>query len=98
HWIDNVVDNDNLKFVTPSQVVQELQPISIVSVPNPISWADEERDITSWLGNEMQKEAFEKLYFLSPRMKNCNNAELNKDWNYLQESDHFYFMSTKYFI
>jgi alpha-amylase len=97
HWVDNVVKNDILKFVTPSQAVQELQPISIVSVPDPISWADEERDLTSWLGNEMQKEAFEKLYVLSQRMTNCKNEELIKDWNYLQESDHFYYMSTKYF-
>ncbi len=97
HWVDTVVKNDNLKFVTPSQAVQELQPISIVSVPDPISWADEERDLTSWLGNEMQKEAFEKLYVLSQKMTNCKNDDLIKDWNYLQESDHFYYMSTKYF-
>ncbi len=96
-WVANVVKNDNLKFITPSQAVQELQPISIVSVPEPISWADEERDLTSWLGNEMQKEAFEKLYVLSQRMANCKNEELNKDWIYLQESDHFYYMSTKHF-
>lgn len=97
HWVDNVVKIDNLKFVTPTQAVQELQPISIVSVPDPISWADEERDLTSWLGNEMQKEAFEKLYVLSQRMDNCKNDDLIKDWNYLQESDHFYYMSTKFF-
>ncbi len=97
HWVDNIVKNENLKFVTPSQAIQELQPVSIVSVPDPISWADEERDLTSWLGNEMQKEAFEKLYVLSQRMANCKNDELIKDWLYLQESDHFYYMSTKYF-
>jgi alpha-amylase len=97
HWVDNVTKNENLKFVTPSQAIFELQPISIVSVPDPISWADEERDLTSWLGNEMQKEAFEKLYVLSDRMANCQDNELIKDWNYLQESDHFYYMSTKYF-
>ncbi len=97
HWIDKVVKNDNFLFATPSQVVQELQPISIVNVPYPISWADEERDLTSWLGNEMQKEAFDKLYVLSHKMLQCKNIELIKDWNYLQESDHFYYMSTKYF-
>ncbi len=97
HWVGNVVKNDNLKFVTPSQAIQELQPISIVSVPDPISWADEERDLTSWLGNEMQKEALEKLYVLSQQMIKCNNYKLIKDWNYLQASDHFYYMSTKYF-
>lgn len=97
HWVDVIVRSNNFKFATPSEVIQELQPVSQVNVPNPISWADEERDLTSWLGNEMQKEAFEKLYSLAPMMENCHNEELIKDWKYLQESDHFYFMSTKYF-
>jgi alpha-amylase len=97
HWVNNIVKNNNFKFSTPSEVIQELQPISLVSVPQPISWADEERDLTSWLGNEMQKEAFEKLYSLTPLIEKCQNEELLRDWKYLQESDHFYFMSTKYF-
>jgi alpha-amylase len=97
HWVEIVVENNKLKFATPAEVLKELQPISLVSVPNPISWADEERDLTSWLGNEMQKEAFDKLYVLSHRIENCRDEELLKDWNYLQESDHFYYMSTKFF-
>lgn len=92
-----IIENPNLKFTTPTEVVEELQPISAVSVPHPISWADEERDLTAWLGNEMQKEAFEKLYNLRQQMEKCNDIKLNKDWNYLQVSDHFYYMSTKFF-
>jgi alpha-amylase len=92
-----VVKSKKLKFATPSEVVEELQPVSVVSVPHPISWADEERDLTAWLGNGMQKEAFEKLYSLKHQMAKCTNVELQKDWNYLQVSDHFYYMSTKYF-
>jgi len=85
-----------LKFATPSEVIDDLQPISAVSVPHPISWADEERDLTAWIGNGMQKEAFEKLYNLREQMAQCTDSELLKDWNYLQVSDHFYYMSTKY--
>ena len=92
-----IIESPTLKFSTPTEVVDELQPISTVHVPNPISWADEERDLTAWLGNGMQKEAFDKLYNLRNQMAKCNNKELNKDWNYLQVSDHFYYMSTKYF-
>ena len=92
-----IINNRNLRFATPTEVVEDLQPVSVVSVPHPISWADEERDLTAWLGNRMQKEAFEKLYELRFRMAKCNNPELQKDWNYLQVSDHFYYMSTKYF-
>lgn len=91
-----VVENKELAFATPSEVVERLQPISTVSVSDPISWADEERDLTAWLGNGMQKEAFGKLYELESRIQRCNDEELIKDWNYLQVSDHFYYMSTKY--
>lgn len=92
-----IIARPDLKFATPSEVTEELQPISAVSVPYPISWADEERDLTAWLGNEMQKEAFEKLYNLRKQMEKCSDPELNRDWNYLQVSDHFYYMSTKYY-
>ena len=91
-----ITNHQALKFATPSEVIDDLQPISAVSVPYPISWADEERDLTAWLGNGMQKEAFEKLYNLREQMAKCTDSELLKDWNYLQVSDHFYYMSTKY--
>ncbi len=92
-----IADHNTLHFATPSEVIDELQPISAVSVTYPISWADVERDLTAWLGNDMQKEAFEKLYNLSSQMTKCTDPDLIKDWNYLQVSDHFYYMSTKYF-
>jgi alpha-amylase len=92
----NVIAEKNLKFATPSEVVEQLQPISAVSAPEIISWADEERDLTAWLGNGMQKEAFRKLYEMNARMLRCKDKELVKDWNYLQASDHFYNMSTKH--
>ncbi|WP_303923208.1 glycoside hydrolase family 57 protein [Draconibacterium sediminis] len=94
---EQVVKSDKLKFSTPSEAVNELQPISVVSVPHPISWSDEERDLSAWLGNEMQKEAFDKLYAMKGQMARCTDAVLQKDWNYLQASDHFFYMSTKYF-
>lgn len=92
-----IAKHKSLKLATPSEMIEELQPISIVSVPTPISWADEERDLTAWLGNGMQKEAFGKLYSLNDQIRKCTDDELLKDWNYLQVSDHFYYMSTKYF-
>ena len=92
-----ITESKTLKFATPSEAVDELQPVSVVSVPHPISWSDEERDLSAWLGNDMQKEAFEKLYAMKEQMARCTDAELQKDWNYLQASDHFFYMSTKYF-
>jgi alpha-amylase len=95
---EELVKNKDMTFATPSGVIEKLQPVSVVNVPESISWADEERDLTAWLGNGMQKEAFNKLYDLSIRMKHCKVKELHKDWNYLQASDHFYYMSTKHSI
>jgi len=86
-----------LDFSTPSEVVHNLQPVSAIHVPHPISWADEERDLSAWLGNELQKEAFDKLYELRDRMKICTDAIMLKDWDYLQTNDHFYYMCTKFF-
>ncbi|MFT3737499.1 MAG: glycoside hydrolase family 57 protein [Breznakibacter sp.] len=92
-----VFKKSNFKFATPSEISESLQPVSAIHVPNPISWADEERDLTAWLGNEMQQEAFNKLYSLLPKIARCPDARLQKDWCYLQTSDHLYYMSTKYF-
>jgi alpha-amylase len=92
-----VLKTGNLSFSTPSEVVTNLQPVSAIHVPYPISWADEERDLSAWLGNELQKEAYDKLYQLKDRIKNCTDATLLKDWDYLQTNDHLYYMCTKFF-
>ena len=92
-----ILKTGQLQFSTPSEVVANLQPVSAVHVPYPISWADEERDLSAWLGNELQKEAFDKLYKLKERMSICRDATLLKDWDYLQTIDHFYYMCTKFF-
>lgn len=92
-----VLSTTNFKFRTPSELANELQPVSAVSVPTPISWADEERDLTAWLGNEMQDEAYDLLYSLKDKVSRCSDPEISKDWLYLQTSDHFYYMCTKWF-
>jgi alpha-amylase len=92
-----IIKSKEFSFATPSEIVKNHQPISAVHVPSPISWADEERDLSAWLGNELQEEAFNKLYDLKERMAKCTDPVLNRDWNYLQVSDHFYYMCTKFF-
>lgn len=87
----------DFEFMTPSEVVEHHQPIAPLNMSYPISGADHERDLSAWLGNELQQEAFEKLYDLSGLIGRCNDSALLKDWQYLQTSDHFYYMSTKYF-
>lgn len=94
---ETVFAKSDFTFSTPSGIVQELQPVSAIQVPYPISWADEERDLTAWLGNELQEEAFDRLYDLADKIKKVSDPVLEKDWNYLQVSDHFYYMCTKFF-
>ena len=94
---ETVFNNSNFTFSTPSEVAGKLQPVSAIHVPHPISWADEERDLTAWLGNDLQEEAFNKLYSLSGKINKCKDPTILKDWNWLQTSDHFYYMCTKYF-
>jgi len=71
--------------------------VAAINIPSPISWADEERDIKAWLGNELQAAALDKLYELADKVKRCNDPQMNRDWEYLQSSDHFYYMATKFF-
>lgn len=87
----------DFKFATPKELGKELQPVAPIHVPYPISWADEERDITAWLGNDLQTEAFNILYALSKKVALSNDKKIKKDWLNLQTSDHFYYMSTKWF-
>jgi len=94
---ETVFANTDYTFGTPSEIARRLQPVSAIQVPYPISWADEERDMTAWLGNELQEEAFNRLYDLSDKLSKVSDPVLEKDWNYLQVSDHFYYMCTKFF-
>jgi alpha-amylase len=97
HLPGAILKKTQFKFMTPSEVAGNLQPVGTISVPSPISWADEERDITAWLGNELQSAAFDKLYELTEKVNNCQNDQLKRDFTYLQSSDHFYYMCTKFF-
>ena len=94
---DVLLGNGNFEFVTPSQAASELEPVGDLSVPEAISWADEERDVTAWLGNSLQKDAFNKLYRLTEKLSIINDPVLWSDFGHLQESDHLYYMCTKFF-
>lgn len=92
-----VFSKSDYGFYTPAELSEKLQPVAEVHVPYPISWADEERDLTAWLGNDLQDDAFKKLYELEDKVKNTADEQLQLDWKYLQTSDHFYYMCTKWF-
>jgi alpha-amylase len=97
HMPGAIIKKTPFKFMTPTEIADTLQPIASISVPSPISWADEERDLTAWLGNELQVAALDKLYSLSGKVNKCQDDPIRKDWEFLQSSDHFYYMATKFF-
>ena len=86
-----------VEFATVSEASKKLQPVAVLHCPYAMSWADEERDVTAWLGNDLQNEAFQKLYSLAPRVKKVKNKDFEYVWHFMQNSDHFYYMATKWF-
>lgn len=88
-------EEHGIEFWTPTTAVTKLKPVAELSILHPISWADEARDTSAWLGNKLQNEAFNKLYSVSERVRLCEDRRLKQDWLYLQAADHFFYMSTK---
>ena len=84
-----------IAFATPSEIIASNKSVDALEVPYPMSWTDEERDTSFCLGNVMQREAFEKLYSMADRVRMCRDRRIKQDWDYLQASNNFRFMSTK---
>lgn len=91
------VFNQGNDFKTPSEAAASYPVSDVVDVPNIISWADTERDLSAWLGNAMQSNALHEVYQMEKNIKAANNPLLLSDWRKMQTSDHFYYMCTKYF-
>jgi len=84
-----------ITFSTPSELCSKGKSVGSLEVPYNVSWVDEERDTSCWLGNAMQREAFEKLYSVADRVRICDDRRIKQDWDYLQASNNFRFMTTK---
>ena len=84
-----------ITFSTPTEICMKMNSVGNLDVPDTLSWVDEERDISCWLGNPMQREAFNKLYSIADRVRIANDPRINQDWDYLQASNNFRFMTTK---
>ena len=84
-----------ITFSTPTELCMKAKAVDVLKVPDSLSWVDEERDVSTWLGNPMQYEAFNKLYSVADRVRIANDPRINQDWDYLQASNNFRFMTTK---
>lgn len=97
HLPQEWLKQDGRTFMTVSEALDSYEPVDTVDVPNTVTWADTERDLTAWLGNKMQQEAIHALYDMEPKVLESHDESLITDWRRLTTSDHFYYMCTKWF-
>ncbi len=96
-FVNAGVAGGSVNFMTPGEVAKAFQSVAILSAPHPMSWADEERDLSAWLGNELQDEAFSKIYSIRDKVTELGDEDMSRVFGLLQTSDHFYYMCTKWF-
>lgn len=93
--LTSLATSDRFGMVLPSEAIQMLEGKTPLAVGHDLSWADVERDVSAWLGNEMQKDAFNSIMKLESEAKHVRDQTLLESWRFLQTSDHFYYMSVK---
>lgn len=96
-FVGKWLENPNNTFYTTSGAIDAFEAVGEISMPNTVTWADNERDLTAWLGNDMQHEAMKHIYSLEDDILRTGDLELIADWRKLQTSDHAYYMCTKWF-
>ena len=95
-----ILADERFVFETPAEVAARTEPVGEIAIPDVVSWADEERDLSAWLGNPMQQEAHRALYALAPAVQEAarnGHEEILQEWRRLTTSDHVYYMCTKFF-
>jgi len=91
-----LLKHPDISFRTVTETATELNPVGTLDVPHVITWADTERDLTAWTGNDIQKAAIAAIYNIEEDIKKSGDQTLIEDWRKLQTSDHFYYMCTKW--
>ena len=97
HLPEHVLSHPDTDFVTVSEAADRYKPVGVVDVPHVVSWADTDRDLSAWVGNDLQKSALSDVYAIEEKVLATGDAGIIEDWRKLQTSDHFYYMCTKWF-
>jgi len=97
HIPEQWLKTEGHSFMTVSEVIDNFEPVGRINMPDTVTWADTERDLSAWLGNALQSSSINSLYSLEDKILKTNDLALIDDWRRLQTSDHFYYMCTKWF-
>lgn len=92
---DAILKYTDFQIVTPSQIMNQLQPLGVFDAPVPLSCRDEERDVSTWMGNDMQDDALASLYSCFKKVRSSKDPDLKRDWRCLQSAEYFASMCTK---
>ncbi len=95
-FVTNIVNDNRFEFLTVTETAQKFSARAPMDVDRPLSWADSERDISAWLGNRIQEDAFARAYKLKNNIILLNDNETTEEWRKLLTSDHFYYMCIKW--
>ena len=93
---DAIINNSDFEYAKPIEMLDKLQTMSIFDAPIPLSSMGEERDLSLWMGNDLQDDAIQTLYSCASKMKRVKDEEVVRDWNALQDANNFYHLCTKY--
>jgi alpha-amylase len=95
-FIDSWLSEYENKFVTVSEAADLEEPAGEISMPETVTWADTERDLSAWLSNSMQSSAMSQIFGMREQVLSTQDGQLIADWRYMTTSDHPYSMCTKY--
>ncbi len=91
-----IFNNSDIEYAKPSEMTDKLQTVGMIDAPVPLSMMGEERDLSIWMGNDLQDDALQTLYSCANKVKRSKDEDVIRDWNALQDAHHFSGLCTKY--
>lgn len=93
---ERLLEHPDTSFKTPTETVLSYAAVGVFDVPEILTWADTDRDLTAWTGNDIQRDALHSIYKMETDVMSTQDPLLIETWRKLQTSDHFYYMCTKW--
>ncbi len=97
HLPEFVLRHPDWEFATISEAIAKYPRVSEMHFGRLTSWADLERDLTAWNGNQIQQKSLRQIYEIKDLVLKSESNSLIDTWRKIQTSDHYYYMCTKWF-